>query len=488
MIASPAQAQPTQRASGPLLAPLYQLFFTTFCSLRLTVGILLVLLSGSVVGMFVDQTLTYEEHARAWSQSPIQLYVFTFLELHDVFHSWWFSTFILLLGLNLIACSIERLPRIWLDIRHPERTLSDRTARTLKHRATFHVPAREVPAFKEAFLSAVGRARPARETGTEGECTHVYTEKHPYARTGVYVVHVALLLIMGGSISTTTFGFDGNMGIVEGSSNRFAFGKGPAGLRYRKDLGFTVTCTDFRLKQFSDGAPMDYESDLVVHQDGREVVRKTIQVNDPLEYGGFTFYQASFQPVEGDEKVRLSIGKPGQPKSEHVVTPGTTLTIPGSDVSFVPLEVIPQYASLGPALRMQQVQPGKPPTSFVVFQEHPDFDEQVRRGEFALQYKGADKTYMTGLQVASFPGVSVVFTGFALMFIGMYMAFFMSHRRYWLRLRPDGQRVEAVVAGSARRHADAFEDEFAALLGALDKVAGSKRVDGQTDDVAKAAG
>lgn len=475
----------TTHASVPFLAatgpgPLQRLTaatFKAFCSLRLTVAVIIMMSMGCLVGMFVDQTKSFEEHARVWQQTPWKYSLYTGLEFHDVFHSWWFGLIILVLALNLTACSIERLPKIWLDIRHPDPRLTPKKERGIKHRVTFVV--QDANAFLDAFLKGVGRAAAPQHLGggEDSSVRYVFTEKHKWARTGVYVVHTALLLIMFGSMATTMLGFDGTVGVVEGQSNRFAFGKGPAGLRYRQDLGFEVACTDFRLKQFVDGAPMDFESDLIIYKDGKEMVRKTIQVNDPLEYGGFTLYQASYQPVPGDETVRLAITPQGGARTEHSVTLGTRIVAPDGQTAFVPLEIIPQYVGLGPALRVQRIQKGAAPSTFVVFQNYPEFDAQIRRGDFALHYKGTDKTYMTGVQVGRVPGVAVVFAGFSLMFVGLYVAFFMSHRRYWLRMerREDGSQ-QITLAGAAKRHAYAFEEEFVALTTRLAGLPGVGRV------------
>ena len=102
----------------------------------------------------------------------------------------------------------------------------------------------------------------------------------------------------------------------------------------------------------------------------------------------------------------------------------------------------------------------------------PKENKDIRQA-YALHFKGADKTYMTGIQVGRVPGVGVVFSGFGLMFVGMYMAFFMSHRRYWARLtrKPDGN-FRATVAGAARRHQYVFEEEFEALIKGLAEVPG----------------
>lgn len=40
--------------------------------------------------------------------------------------------------------------------------------------------------------------------------------------------------------------------------------------------------------------PKDYKSELVVMEEGQAVAEKTIEVNDPLHYGGFHFYQSSY--------------------------------------------------------------------------------------------------------------------------------------------------------------------------------------------------
>jgi hypothetical protein len=51
------------------------------------------------------------------------------------------------------------------------------------------------------------------------------------------------------------------------------------------------------------GMVKDYFSDLVVIKDGKEVLKKTIQVNDPLYYGGYHFYQSSYDDKAGQYTV-----------------------------------------------------------------------------------------------------------------------------------------------------------------------------------------
>jgi cytochrome c biogenesis protein ResB len=63
--------------------------------------------------------------------------------------------------------------------------------------------------------------------------------------------------------------------------------------------------------------------------------------------------------------------------------------------------------------------------------------------------------------VGKVPFLPIVLFGFVLLFMGMYMAFFMNHRRYWARLMklPDDE-WELALVGIAKRHPYQFEDEF----------------------------
>lgn len=467
--------------AGGVVTRTYRWFWRAFCSLRLTVVILFLLAAGCVVGMFYDQTLTLEEHRAAWASARWKLELFTALELNDVFHSWWFGVMILLLALNLTACSIERLPRIWIDIKNPRRHLADDQLRGIRHSYKAVVDEQDKP----RALGVIELLFPKDKTFHEEKdgTYYAFNEKHKLARTGVYIVHISLLVIMFGSMATTALGIDGMMMIVEGSRNRYVSVRGAGGLTYKRDLGFEVQCDDFRLKTFIDGAPMDFESDLKIFEPtlpGAPVASKTIQVNQPLEYKGYTFYQASYSPIPGDQLVQLDIHPRGSPKPAEpfVVAIGDRVQMPDG-TAFVPIEIIREYGGLGAAVRVQKIKADGSITSFVVFRSYPEFDAQVRRGEYIVGFRGFDQQYATGIQVGSVPFIEAVFGGFVFMFIGMYMAFFMSHRRYWARLRPLGKgKYELIIAGAARRHQYAFEEEFGkirerlvGLFGADDKAA-----------------
>ena len=440
----------------------YESTWRFFCSLRLTIVTLIILLSGCLVGMFHDQTLTYEEHRNQWATAAWKLYLYTFLELNDVFHSWWFGFFVLVLALNLIACSIERLPKIWIDVHNPQMRLPDPRFHSMKHHVHLQVPNKEAGTKLMGQYFKNEKALGAPFVNGDTENIYYFREKQRYGRVGVYVIHVALLLIMFGSILTTNFGIDGMMMIPEGDGRRFVQSRGPGGLSASHDLGFRVQCNDFRLKTFTDGAPLDFESDLVIFdgRTNRPLMQKTIEVNDPLEYQGYTFYQASYAPRSGEQLIKLNLGPHGGERLTYTLSVGESAVM-ADGTQFTPVEVMENYGGLGPAVRVQKVASDGKATHFNVFRYYPDFDQQVRRGQYDVLFLGFDRLYATGISVGKVPFYPIVLLGFVIMFLGMYMAFFMNHRRYWGRLKPlDNGDWELALVGIAKRHPYQFEDEF----------------------------
>jgi cytochrome c biogenesis protein len=417
---------------------LYARTFSLFASLKLTLVIMIGLAVALFTGMFWDQTQSLEKHLEGVT-SPIARKTFLFLELNDVFHSWWFGILVLLLALNLIACSIARLPKIWIDCRNPIKKLDNKK---LPLKKSLKVNSIKTPIFSSK-----------EETWVENNTRYVFFEKQKYARCGVYIIHTALLFIMFGSIIATQAGVDGMMLIPEGGYEHLVNAKGPGGRLYSHDLGFAVSCTDFRLKTYTDGSPMAYESDLAIFDKNdlsKPIITKTIKVNDPLEYQGYTFYQASYQALEGEKLLNLKIGPHGGPLKTYQFKPGETI----GDITL--LEIYEDYAGLGSAVQIKQGD-----TQFVVFRKYPEFDSQVRRGNLDIIYQGFDEPYATGISVGKVPCISFVFTGFVMMFVGLYMAFCMNQRRYYAKIIPlDYNHFELILGGISHRYPQAFEQEF----------------------------
>ncbi len=455
------------------LVGVVELFWRVFTSLKVAFAIIFGLAAGCFWGMFFDQTKTLEEHRSLWAEAQWKSAAFEFFELHDVFHSWWFGALTILLIIGLAAISIDRLPKIWFDIHQPERKMNRRHEQFLSFIARVKVAKSTSGHISSVVERIITRKGNLLHTEREGEVQYWFNERDRYSRTGVYLIHIALIVIMSSSFLTTFYGIDGMLMIPEGEEARYVRVRGPGGYVYNHDLGFSVSCQDFRLKTFIDSAPMDFESDLVILEPelgGLPAASKTIQVNHPLEYKGYTFYQASYQPISGEQKVMLDLCERPDDTIESIekyrackmstesiyhLAIGDKVTL-ANGAGYVPLEVIEDYMGLGQALRVEEKNAAGVRTRFLVFRDYPKFDEQVRRGETIVGFRGLDKVYATGIQVGKSPFINVIFFGFVLLFVGLYMSYFMSQRRYWVRLEPG----MVTLGGAARWHKEAFAKEF----------------------------
>lgn len=69
----------------------------------------------------------------------------------------------------------------------------------------------------------------------------------------------------------------------------------------------------------------------------------------------------------------------------------------------------------------------------------------------------------TGLELTRSPGKYVVYLGCALLIAGVFMLFYIHHRRLWIHIRPAGEGAAVLLGGSDTRRGPDFEREFAQL-------------------------
>jgi len=424
-----------------------------FISVKLAIITLIVLAVTSIFGTIIEQNQPPEKYHQIYEDWSFAL--MDRLNLFDMYHSWWFLLMLVLFTVNLSCCTIDRFPKMLKVVRNPRTKLDENLEKTLsladrwKKKGTLS----DWAATYAAALSSSFAKPMVTEQGNE---VHLYAESGVASRFGVYVTHLSIIIIFIGAILGNVLGFKGYVNIPEGE----AVAQVPVrGGSRTQDLGFTVRCNAFSLETYPSGQPKAYKSDLSVIEGGREVARKTIVVNDPLQHKGIWFYQSSYGQA-GGATARVAVArKDGTPMATLALAANETVPVDGYGV-IRGVNYDQNFQGNGPALQVVVEKPGKPAASFWLFQSRPDLDRQ-RNDSVILSFGGLTAKMFTGLQVAKDPGVNIVWLGCALMVIGIIMAFFLSHQRVWVRLAQgaDG-RVEVVLAGTASRNRLAFEKRF----------------------------
>src|SRR4030066_1636634 len=107
------------------------ILYDLFRSIKLTIFLLILLAILSIIGTLIAQNANRLEYIQRYG---IGLYeVLNFFNLFDMYHSWWFSGILLLLVINLIACSIQRFPGVWSQISRPPTVLEDSMLKALPY-------------------------------------------------------------------------------------------------------------------------------------------------------------------------------------------------------------------------------------------------------------------------------------------------------------------------------------------------------------------
>jgi cytochrome c biogenesis protein len=444
-----------------------------FCSTRLMVVLMALFAVGMAAGTFLnpkDDSLAVIE--RSFPDRPVILWAYRAFELYAPFKSWWFTSIILALALNNLASSIERLPRIFLIVRNPERRLTDSVLRGLRNRRSTSRGGLTEETVRSGFEKAGYRTSVIQE----GDTTYLFGERGAWTRFGVWVVHVALLIVCFGGIIGRLFAFEGTMEIPENGGRESAFlERMPDGTILTHPLPFQIQCDKFHLDKFKDGSARRFASDLkVLDLSGREVFSKKIIVNDPLEWDGMKFYQATYSERPDMSHANMSITETKTGQSQEVkATPQQPFSLGDPNVRFSVVNYEQEYGELGPAVQVVReqgpfAQDGTPKdpsavTSFWVFQKYPEFDGKFRGDRWGLKFSGLEPGYTTGIQVARDPGVPWIYVGCVLLWIGLFITFWTVHRRVWARFEPD----RVIFAGAAHRNKEKFRDEFDSFLGEL---------------------
>ncbi|MCI0626188.1 MAG: cytochrome c biogenesis protein ResB [Acidobacteria bacterium] len=440
-------------------------------------GIVLLISVGlaSTAGTLVLQRPQTDPQKLASAYSPEVLAWLDWVGLTDVFHSWWFAAMLMLLSVNLVLASIERFPAAWSYFRRPYRRPEKHYRASLTLQKEILIPG--VDAGLHAAQCALRQMgfRPRRIEGEES--ASLFAERNRFSRLAAYVVHASLLLIFGGALVDAIWGYRGFLALTENEqSNRIE-------LRDRgyKALPFTIRCDGAGQQNYPDGTPRRWWSKLAVIEDGREVWRKEIAVNEPLVYRGLRFFQSGYGETGNLDVVELRAALKSDPTQVRDIFLHQNETLPLDGKSSVTLAAFyPDFVlidgeartrsqqPINPAiqLKVQSVNAGEQPVSSKVWLfpnypavAHPD------GSPFSFEFRDLKMGYFTALQVSYEPGQWAVWAGIILMGIGLGAAFYFVHVRVWAVPVLDGRgRMVLWVGASASKDRNEFKGRFEKLV------------------------
>ncbi|BBO83049.1 cytochrome c biogenesis protein ResB [Desulfosarcina ovata subsp. sediminis] len=460
-----------------------------FCSVQLTIVLLLSLALTSIIGTVIPQNENPDAYLHAYGAFRYQL--LDVLGVLDMYHSWWFQGLLVLLTVNIVVCSIDRLRAGWKLIFkrrptvNPERFARRSDARTVNDK-------RDVETLVKAYEPLVAKRFAHCQVVQTGDSTAIYGEKGRLSRLGVYIVHLSVIFLLFGGLVGSFFGFEAFVNIPEGESIDTVRLRNTGQLH---KLDFQIRCDDFSLTLYENGAPKEYRSALTLLENGKPVKKKDVIVNAPLRYRGINIFQSSYGKLPPDRMNRSVMPTPGP--SDHytlsftsktsgmsyhkTVQVGKPVDLPEGLGRFLLISYEAQAdfrgMDVGAALKGIITPAEGQPVDVLLPLKFANFDK-MRGGDVVIAVTGqpggsnsapppAEARYYTGLQVTRDPGVWLVYSGFILMIAGCFVTFYLSHQQVCIVIEKQNKSSRVILAGTTNRNKLAMQNGIDKMFTAM---------------------
>ncbi len=487
-IATATAATPPRRTSAPAssFARTGRVVWRTLVSVRFAVLLIILLAIAGLVGTLVrqfpaaalhDPALYAEQVAemhRRWDAiaplgmpiGPAMVDLFESLGFFRVFSSAWFLLLVAVLVVAIVCCTLDRTPRLWRGVRVVH----------VRQPATFfdvRLPDRAVMEHASLTPDAMAvilrrrRYRVRMERAEDGAVTWVYGDRNQYFKMATLLTHLGLILFLAGGALTAAIGFETIVFVAEGQTAPVRAVGTPDNL--------LVKNVDFEAPRNARGGFADFFTDLAVYQNGEQVARKVIRVNDPLIVDGFRIHQNTFGPA-ADLEIR-------DPRGDLVWTgpvilggffadtfPQGFMTIPGSDIGLLVVQSrftdgtgMLVLQGVGPPDATGQTTTAFPPLALGVG----GTSDATASGGYAITWLRSSA--WTGLVIKKDPGEGMIWVAFGCLIVGLALTFYLPRRRLWARFEHD--RVGFAMLGD--RYVD-VPTEFRSLLDEVAAEAGGR--------------
>jgi cytochrome c biogenesis protein len=337
-----------------------------------------------------------------------------------------------------------------------------------------HLRKNVLPADAAAEVRAVLAGRHYGVKAAEGDGRiFLLARKRALGWFGSDVVHIGLLVILAGGIVTGIGGFRTNLTLKEGETLEVP------------RAGFLLRLDKFETEYYPQGGVKDWKSSLTVLDGGTPALNGVVEVNHPLSYRGFSFYQTSYGWDWDHPRLELAVKKKSDAAFAKTLAFQVGEKAPVGDAagtevivqSFLPDFVMgeggrPESRSAepnNPAALVEGWQGGEKVFSGWVFANYPDFGQMhgAKETDLAFELKRYDAAQVSVLEATRDPGVGFIWVGCVLVTAGFFLAFYWPPREIRAVIDAAQGKAEITAGGTAAKNREAFAAEFRGLMDEL---------------------
>lgn len=444
-----------------------------FTSITLAISLISLIALCSFIGTLIPQE-TFTREVDYIARYGFQGYeLLKKLQLTNIFGSWYFLFVMALFTLNLTACTVKRLKTSWRYWVLPMTTVPRESL--VKFVQARRLEGRVDPAAAQKISGFLQK----RGYRVRAEGTQFLAEKWRWERFGIDLFHIALLVVILGSLVTMLAGYrtfeiahQGDLVKLPGAD-------------------FALRVDKFWSANYQNSERvMDWHTQLTVIEREKEMLTQTIEVNAPLRYKGYNIYQSAFgTDWQGAARVTLRFFRRGDGADlgEYVSKVNEGLEVPGEKLFIKIGAFLPDFALTENLVAYSRTQRLENPGVFVeVFDaqgsrvmrtwafSRPEmqqfWESSMARVSDAMPYVvrlvGMTAPEFTGLQITKDPGLPVVYGGFLFVVLGLLVHMYFKHKQLWV----DVGESAIIIAGRARNNPRAFAQEFDSLVREIERI------------------
>jgi|Deesub1362A_J573_1020465.scaffolds.fasta_scaffold04910_2 cytochrome c biogenesis protein len=403
--------------------------------------------------------LTKAEYFTLKQKYPLFTKFISFTGLDHIYTSWWFLAVVSVFTLNLV---LNLTGRIKITLRHMSSNKSPPSPDDIERSKYRHVL--DVTVLDDALKERLTRTVSGLGFNVKQFREGILGTKKMWGLWGIPLFHGSLLLILTGIMISGLTRFSGTFEIAEGQTfsgqaeELIQTHYGLLALKPKPD--FQLMLRKFNVEHWAPEHPKLIQSTVDVYEEGNLILSEKVEINKPLKYKGFAFYQSRYF---GHAAYMTLLDKvTGQSNSGYVNFPSKKHDTGVFKQSFVlPLlgyRAQIKYDPLYPELMVIKILNG----TEVKWEGIVKKGGGVDLGRYYLRFN--DIVKWTAFFVSWDKGIPVLYSGFVVLSLSVLGLVFVVPRRLWLLYNKDKILVGVEVLS---RSMETFEEEFEKIVKSL---------------------
>ena len=368
--------------------------------------------------------------------SPVLFQFIRLFHLDQVFTSWWFVLLVALLALNLLFCSLRRLPLVIRQLRS-RRSREELEATPLAWRRDLVGAGSMEELFRRAGFNHV-----QREAAPDG--VFYRARAHSAGHLGSWLTHMGLFLIIVFYVFGKWYGWETVVYGVPGTDHPLL------------DTGYSIRIDDFDILYRQDYSVHQYVTDATIRDESGKIIRQgSLQVNQPMAGRGFNVFQSGTGWA-----MEAGLMRNGQAVETRTLFQSEAFSADDQKIVLHFREFYPDFFLSDGQLYSRTPFPENPRMLYALYYDGIQVQVDLAAPGQTITYNEysftvAQPRLFTVLQVVADPGTGPVLLGGLLLLVGIFLSFYWVPRELYGLIRTDG--TGWIMAHSRRNQAIFYE-------------------------------